>query len=195
MTGFLTTPWFCSVLSRESIKGRCPWQNALTINAQSEERSDMARNGRGLMGKIMRGLGACALLAFAAHSFLDQPAHADDKAGEPPLCADETSLRTLRLQYESSESARGGSLSVAEINDIKETRYGPSPDFVNQYATDTTYATTSRFCAAVVALSDGTSEEAYWRMDHIVDGDRTWINQDHCSKRHDTFEDGCADYH
>ena len=139
--------------------------------------------------------GARALLSASVLSVATVHLAAAEVPSEPPPCNDEAALRTIRSQYDFSETVRESKAVVAELKDIRETRFGPPPELVNQYATDTTYVTASRFCEAIAVLSSGESDPLYWRMDHLKDGDGASINYDHCSKRHDTFQDGCADYH
>ena len=43
-------------------------------------------------------------------------------------------------------------------------------------------------------LDNGEKDTLYWRIDVIVQGAERSTNYDHCSIRHDTFEDQCISY-
>lgn len=112
---------------------------------------------------------------------------------DPPLCTDEQYLKRIKTQYNGAEELRGN-LKIKELTSVKQLHFGPSPHSVNQYANKTNYGTNSRYCQASATLSDGKSDTVYWRMDFMVNGGDHDINYDHCSLKHDTFQDKCADY-
>lgn len=111
-------------------------------------------------------------------------------AQEPPLCTDKSSLKAIRQGYDFVESQKG-SLKVKEINGVTQIRLGPPPKGVNQYATKTTYAVTSRSCQATVLLSDGKTDSVFWRMDYLVEGNGHSINYDSCALRQDLVDAKC----
>jgi len=118
------------------------------------------------------------------------PKDAAASAPAPPACSDKNTLGTIRGQYQMAEQAAGEKL--VDIGDIRETLLGPPPRSANQYATATTFIAISRYCQGNARLASGLSEPVYWRIDTVKDGADTSIRLDHCSKRHDAFENGCA---
>ncbi len=109
---------------------------------------------------------------------------------EPPECNDATSLRDAKRQYQGLEEQKQN-LKIKEFSNVKQIRLGPPPAGVNQYATKTSYATSSRWCQATVALSNGKTDTLYWRMDYLVDGKGSSINLDHCATNHDLLDSNC----
>jgi len=120
------------------------------------------------------GLAACAVAA----------------ANEPPECNDPTSLRDAKRQYQGLEEQKQN-LKIREFSDVKQIRLGPPPASVNQYANKTTYATSSRWCQATAALSNGKTDTIYWRMDYLVEGKGSSINLQHCAMNHDLLDGNC----
>src|SRR6478672_6201973 len=104
---------------------------------------------------------ACNALGFAAHAVA--------AANEPPECGDKTSLRDVKRQYQGLEEQKQN-LKIKDFSDVKQIRLGAPPASVNQYANKTTYATSSRWCQATAALSNGKADTIYWRMDYLVEG-------------------------
>ena len=111
-------------------------------------------------------------------------------AQQPPLCTDTKELKGIKKGYEFLEE-QGGNLKVKEITGVKELGLGSPPPGVNQYATKTTYAVSSRSCEATVLLSDGKTDSIYWRMDYLVEAKGHSINVDSCSLRHDLVDTKC----
>jgi len=111
-------------------------------------------------------------------------------ANEPPECNDKTSLSDAKRQYQGLEQQKQN-LKIKEFSDVKQIRLGPPPASVNQYANKTTYATSSRWCQATAALSNGKTDTIYWRMDYVVEGKGYSINIDHCATNHDLLDSNC----
>jgi hypothetical protein len=111
-------------------------------------------------------------------------------AQEPPLCTEKQALKGIKQGYEFLES-QGGNLKVKDITGVKQLKLGPPPPGVNQYASKTTYAVSSRSCEATLLLSDGKTDSVYWRMDYLVEGKGHSINYDSCSLRHDVIDAKC----
>ena len=109
---------------------------------------------------------------------------------EPPECNDAASLRDAKRQYQGLEEQKQN-LKIKAFSDVKQIRLGPPPASVNQYATKTTYATSSRWCQATAALSNGKTDTIYWRMDYVVDAKGSSINLDHCATNHDLLDSNC----
>ncbi len=109
---------------------------------------------------------------------------------EPPDCNNETSLRSVKRQYQALEEQKQN-LKIKQFSDVKQIRLGSPPASVNQYATKTSYATSSRWCQATAALSNGKADTVYWRMDYMVDGQGSSINLDHCATNHDLLDSNC----
>ncbi len=127
---------------------------------------------------------------FVACNALGLAAHAVAAGNEPPECSDKTSLSDTKLQYQALE-AQKQNLKIKAFSDVKQIRLGPPPSNVNQYANKTTYATSSRWCQATAALSNGTSDTIYWRMDYVVAGKGSSLNVEHCSTNHDLLDSSC----
>jgi hypothetical protein len=131
-----------------------------------------------------------AAAIFVACNALGLAAHAVAAANEPPECNDKTSLRDAKRQYQGLEEQKQN-LKIKEFSDVKQIRLGPPPASVNQYANKTTYATSSRWCQATAALSNGKTDTIYWRMDYLVEGKGFSINFDHCATNHDLLDSNC----
>ena len=116
--------------------------------------------------------------------------HAVAATNEPPECNDKASLRDAKRQYQGLEEQKQN-LKIKEFSDVKQIRLGPPPASVNQYANKTTYATSSRWCQATAALSNGKTDTIYWRMDYLVEGKGFSINFDHCATNHDLLDSNC----
>ena len=126
---------------------------------------------------------ACHALGFAGVAVA--------AGNDPPECSDATSLRTVKRQYQGLEEQKQR-LKIKELSDVKQIRLGPPPASVNQYATKTAYATSSRWCQATAALSNGKADTLYWRMDHLVDAKGgSSVNLDHCATDHDLLDSHC----
>ena len=130
---------------------------------------------------------AAVIAAWAAFGLSVQAVAA---ANEPPECNDSTSLRDAKRQYQGLEEQKQ-SLKIRGFSDVKQIRLGPPPASVNQYANKTTYATSSRWCQATMALSNGKTDTIYWRMDYVVEGKGSSINLEHCGANHDLLDSGC----
>lgn len=111
---------------------------------------------------------------------------------EPPLCGDAKILNTIRMQYEMAETS--APLKLLEIADAREVLLGPPPASANQYATEATFVEMSRYCEGVARLESGMADPTFWRIDEIKDHAGDYSHVDHCSKRHDVFQDGCEGY-
>jgi hypothetical protein len=131
-----------------------------------------------------------AAAIFVACNALGLAARAVAAANEPPECNDKTSLRDAKRQYQGLEEQKQN-LKIKEFSDVKQIRLGPPPAGVNQYANKTTYATSSRWCQATMALSNGKTDTIYWRMDYLVEGKGFSINVDHCATNHDLLDSNC----
>ena len=125
---------------------------------------------------------ACNAFALAAHAVA--------AANEPPECSDTTSLSDAKRQYQGLEEQKQN-LKIKQFSDVKQIRLGPPPASVNQYANKTNYATSSRWCQATAALSNGKTDTIYWRMDYMVEGKGFSINVDHCATNHDLMDTNC----
>jgi hypothetical protein len=131
-----------------------------------------------------------AAVILVACNALGLAAHAVAAANEPPECSDKTSLRDVKRQYQGLEEQKQN-LKIKDFSDVKQIRLGPPPAGVNQYANKSTYATSSRWCQATMALSNGKSDAIYWRMDYVVEGKSFSINLDHCATNHDLLDSNC----
>lgn len=109
---------------------------------------------------------------------------------EPPECNDAQSLRDAKRQYQGLEEQKQN-LKIRQFSNVKQIRLGPPPASVNQYATKTSYATSSRWCQATAALSNGKTDTIYWRMDYLVDARGFSINLEHCATNHDLLDSNC----
>lgn len=118
------------------------------------------------------------------------PKEAEASVPAPPGCSDKNMLDKVRGQYQTEEQATGEKL--VEISGIREVLLGPPPRSANQYATATTFIGISRYCEGTAKLASGLSESVYWRIDQAKDGAETYTRIDHCSERHDAFQNGCA---
>ena len=131
-----------------------------------------------------------AAAIFIAGSALGLAAHAVAAANEPPECSDKTSLRDVKRQYQGLEELKQN-LKIKEFSDVKQIRLGPPPASVNQYANKTTYGTSSRWCQATAALSNGKTDTIYWRMDYLHEAKGFSINLEHCAANHDLLDSNC----
>jgi hypothetical protein len=131
-----------------------------------------------------------AAATFLACNALALGAHAIAAANEPPECNDKTSLGDAKRQYQGLEQQKQN-LKIKGFSDVKQIRLGPPPASVNQYATKTSYATSSRWCQATAALSNGKTDTIYWRMDYVVEGKGFSINLNHCATDHDLLDSNC----
>lgn len=131
-----------------------------------------------------------AAATFAAGAALGLSLHAVAASSEPPECNDSASLRDAKRQYQGLEEQKQ-SLKIKGFSDVKQIRIGPPPASVNQYATKTSYATSSRWCQATMALSNGKTDTIYWRMDYLVEGKGSSINLEHCAPNHDLLDSNC----
>ncbi|MGD9538278.1 MAG: hypothetical protein AB7P52_12020 [Alphaproteobacteria bacterium] len=116
-----------------------------------------------------------------------------DIGAELPACTDKTYVQQIRSQYDFAESMREGH-PIAAMDAVEEAGLGAPPESANQYATETTRVVGSRYCTASLKLDDGSTDTLLWRLDYVRDNDEHYIRYDHCSDRHDTFEDKCAAY-
>jgi hypothetical protein len=115
---------------------------------------------------------------------------ADD---EPAACTDQRLNRRIKEQYEFADSIRDAKRTVREQADIKEIGLGSAP--ISSLAPrPKDLKITSRYCQAAIVLDNGEKDTLYWRIDVIVQGSERSTNYDHCSIRHDTFEDQCISY-
>jgi len=139
---------------------------------------------------LLRSMNRNAAAILVACSALGLAAHAVAAANEPPECNDKKSLSDAKRQYQGLEEQKQN-LKIKEFSDVKQIRLGPPPASVNQYANKTTYATSSRWCQATAALSNGKTDTIYWRMDYLVEGKGFSINFDHCATNHDLLDSNC----
>jgi hypothetical protein len=131
-----------------------------------------------------------AATIFVACNVLGLAASAVAATNEPPECNDKTSLRDVKRQYQGLEEQKQN-LKIKEFSEVQQIRLGPPPASVNQYANKTTYATSSRWCRATAALSNGKADTIYWRMDYMVEGKGSSINFEHCATDHDLLDRNC----
>ncbi|MDQ6621243.1 MAG: hypothetical protein M3Z31_16390 [Pseudomonadota bacterium] len=131
-----------------------------------------------------------AIAILVASNGLSITFHAVAAANEPAECNDKTSLSSVKRQYQALEEQQQ-KLTIKELSDVKQIRLGPPPASVNQYANNTTYATSSRWCQATAALSNGKTDTIYWRMDYLVERRGFSINLDHCATNHDLLDSNC----
>lgn len=124
---------------------------------------------------------ACNSLALAGHAMA--------APNEPPECNDKAS-RDAKKQYQGLEEQKQN-LKIKELSDVEQIRVGAPPASVNQYANKTNYATTSRWCQATAALSNGKSDTIYSRMDYLVEGKGSSIHLEHCATDHDFLDSKC----
>ena len=117
----------------------------------------------------LKSMNRNAVAIFIACNALGLTAHAVAATNEPPECNDKKSLSDAKRQYQGLEEQKQN-LKIKEFSDVKQIRLGPPPASVNQYANKTTYATSSRWCQATAALSNGKTDTIYWRMDYMVEG-------------------------
>jgi hypothetical protein len=115
-------------------------------------------------------------------------------AAEPPPCTDGKALQTVRMQYGVAEGTRSDAAELSELTEIGELALAPSSAWVNQHATADTSVEVSRFCQAKAVLRGGASDTVWWRIDEARDGAGVSIRVDHCSVRHDVFQDGCEGF-
>ncbi|MEO8753559.1 MAG: hypothetical protein ABI624_12860 [Casimicrobiaceae bacterium] len=141
-------------------------------------------------GNTLKPMNRKATAIFVACNALGLAAHAVAAANDPPECNDKTSLSDAKRQYQGLEEQKQN-LKIKEFSDVKQIRPGPPPASVNQYANKTTYATSSRWCQATAALSNGKSDTIYWRMDYLVEGKGFAINVEHCATNHDLLDSSC----
>ena len=111
-------------------------------------------------------------------------------AADPPSCTDKHVLHKIKESYQVSLMVRK-STETFTIENPHEIGSGFPPRGVNQYAPETDYYNKSRYCEAVVATNDGTKDVAYYRLDGRKDASAKDYNLWFCSKRFDSFEDGC----
>lgn len=138
----------------------------------------------------LKSMNRTAAAIFVACNAFGLAAHAVAAANEPPECNDKKSLSDAKRQYQGLEEQKQN-LKIKEFSDVKQIRLGPPPASVNQYANKTTYATSSRWCQATAALSNGKTDTIYWRMDYVVEGKGFSINFDHCATNHDLLDSNC----
>lgn len=115
-------------------------------------------------------------------------------AAEPAVCDDPDVLEKVAFQYEMSESTRDASLVLVGITEILDLSIGPPPEGANLYATQTTFIEASRYCEGLAEIGPEEPDPIYWRIDAVMEDGVESSRVDHCSVRHDTFEDGCLDY-
>ena len=127
---------------------------------------------------------------FVACNTLGLAVYAVAAGNEPPECNDKTSLGDAKRQYQGLEEQKQN-LKIKEFLNVTQIRLGPPPAGVNQYATKTSYGTSSRWCQATAALSNGKTDTIYWRMDYMVDGRGFSINLEHCATNHDLLDSNC----
>ena len=92
-----------------------------------------------------------------------------------------------------ADGIRGANRKIREQGDIKEIGLGSAP--ISSLAPrPKDLKITSRYCQAALVLDNGEKDTLYWRIDVIVQGADRSTNYDHCSTRHDTFQDQCISY-
>jgi hypothetical protein len=116
------------------------------------------------------------------------------KAAEPPRCDDAKILHTIRTQYEMAELSGSSSRKLTSIVEPREVSLGQPPAAANQYATAETFIALSRYCEGSAQLETGDPDPLYWRIDQAKDGAEESVRVDHCSERHDVFQDKCQRY-
>jgi hypothetical protein len=131
-----------------------------------------------------------ATVSWLACNALGLAAHAAAAANEPPECNDKASLRDAKMRYQGLEEQQK-KLKIKGFSDVKQIRLGSPPASVNQYANKTTYATSSRWCQATAALSNGKTDIIYWRMDYMHERNGFSINLNHCATDHDLLDSKC----
>jgi hypothetical protein len=140
--------------------------------------------------RIMRALMFCFALSSGLSGVAPQALPADD---EPALCTDQRSNRRIKEQYEFADGVRGANHKIREQTDIKEIGLGSAP--ISSLAPRPKgLKITSRYCQAALVLDNGEKDTLYWRLDVIIEGTDRSTNYDHCSTRHDTFQDQCISY-
>src|SRR5512140_146677 len=141
-------------------------------------------------GNTLKSMIRHAAAILVACNALGLAAHAVAAENEPPECNDKASLRDVKRQYQGLEELKQN-LKIKEFSDVKQIRLGPPPASVNQYANKTTDGTSSRWCQATAALSNGKTDTVYWRMDYLHEARGFSINLEHCATNHDLLDSNC----
>lgn len=110
-------------------------------------------------------------------------------AFELPSCDDKKVLQKVRFQ--NGEAVPGPDGAPKDIIGAREVSRGSPPPAVNQYATETTFVTKSRFCEARITFENGSEDVVYWRVDHLTEEGKVTSRVDSCTTRGDPFKDGC----
>ena len=113
--------------------------------------------------------------------------------GNPPTCNDERALKRTISNYDLIETMphrqkrKIGSHSVPVELGMGE----PQRSSVAPYPPD--FKQTARYCKMEVVLDNGEKDEVFFRFAVIEEsaGKKPYLAFEHCSKRHDTFEDNC----
>lgn len=115
-------------------------------------------------------------------------------AADIPTCDADKTLSNVGFQYQFSETQKDPVPGLVKFSGVRETGRGAPPASANLYATDVTRVLEVRYCEGEVAMPGVESEDVYWRIYHVVDRDRLYDTIEHCSGRHDVWQNQCEGY-
>jgi hypothetical protein len=128
----------------------------------------------------------CIILLTAA------PARAQEQ--QPPGCAEERWVKTIKKQYDGAEEMLQRARRIKEIKDVKETYFGTAPKSFNQYANSNDHILNVRWCQATLVLNDGQDDTLYWYLADEQKGEKHSTLYDHCSNKHNIIDTNCVKY-
>jgi hypothetical protein len=132
------------------------------------------------------GIFSCVILSPV------MPARAQEQ--QPPGCAEERWVKTIKKQYDGAEEMLQGTRRIKEIKDVKETHFGAAPKSFNQYANSNDRILNVRWCQAALVLNDGQGDTLYWYLADEQKGEKHSTLYDHCSTKHNIVDESCAKY-
>ncbi len=126
---------------------------------------------------------AAALLASSSVSSLSQTM---------PACNDPVTVKSVEASYKFSDAQMGGTFQA--IKDVKETGNGKTIKNFHKYESDTAHIDGVRYCEGVAVLGGGKTDKVYFRIPHMVDGEKHTFKPDICSTRLYSFLGECKDF-
>jgi hypothetical protein len=114
------------------------------------------------------------------------------RAQTMPACDDSQTL--MRVEKLAKFSYENNGDTFQSLRDTKETGNGPTVENYHMYETRTQKIDGVRYCEVTAILGGGETDTLYYRIVHLVDGDKHKFNPDICSPRIFSFLRECADW-
>lgn len=126
---------------------------------------------------------AAALVASSSGSSLSQTM---------PACDDPVMIKGVETSYKFSDAQMGGTFQA--IKDVKETGNGKAIKNFHKYESATAHIDDVRYCEGLAVLGGGETDKVYFRIPHMVDGEKHTFKPDICSTRLYSFLGECKDF-